>query len=155
MTPAIRTATAADMAYVFTSWTRDSYRMLEWECSTSKRGRAPAYGLYRPLFEALQRRVLAKAKVIVAANPDDEDQILGALVYEPGTTPVIHWSGSKREFAGLPINAALYEHAGISFDKPAIHSGGMPPLRKREGDVTTLRCRLPKPWIYVPFGLMP
>jgi hypothetical protein len=155
MTPTIRTATAADMAYVFTSWTRDSYRMLEWECSTSKRGRAPAYGLYRPLFEALQRRVMAKAKVLVAANPDDDDQILGALVYEPGETPVIHWSGSKREFSGLPVNTLLYEFAGIAYDKPAIHSGGMPPRREREDGKETLHCRLPKPWIYVPFGLMP
>lgn len=164
MTPLIREATEADLGYVLSSWTTDSYRLECIAIDVTKHGRYTPIALYKTLFAAVQAKLLKRSRVTVAVNPDDTDQILGCLVYETGATPVIHYTGSKRDFHELDVGALLYKEAGIAWDKPAVHSGGMPARKKIDHTqacavcgrgATTFHTQMPKAWSFVRYGLMP
>ncbi len=164
MTPVIREATEADLGYVLSSWTRDSYRLECIAIDITKHGRYTPIALYKTLFAAVQTKLLKRSRTTVAVNPDDDDQLLGCLVYEAGEVPVIHYSGSKREFSGLDVGTFLYHEAGIAWDKPAIHSGGMPATKKIDmteacavcgRGAATFHAQMPKAWSFVRYGLMP
>lgn len=152
MKPVIREAKEPDTAYVMAAWCRTAYDALEAECGRTKRGRPPAYGLYRTLFGAVQEKLLKRSKVLVAVNPEDTEQIFGCIVYEPVDIPVVHFAASKTEFAELEPELVLYEHIGAVNGKSVIHSGTLPPRRGSRGGLQTLP---PKSWTYLPFGLMP
>lgn len=152
MTPVIREAKEADIGFVLFMWTNDSYEL---ECTAlrvTKHGRPPAIALYKTLFHQVAMKLLKRSVIIVAVNPDDNEQVFGCLVYEPGDVPVIHYSGTKREFRGLEVDKKLFEWARVSYDKPAIHTGGMPAGGdERRG----FRSQMPKAWSFVRYGLLP
>lgn len=151
----MRTATKEDMRYVFPTWSRVAYEALKSACFWSRQARVPLYSLFQPLFEAVMARLLKSATVLIAANPEDPDQICGCLVYEPSAVPVVHLVAVKSDFHGQGIARAMFAHAGLTLDRPAVYSIGIPPRVVQGQFRKTARLSAPKAWTHVPYGLMP
>jgi ribosomal protein S18 acetylase RimI-like enzyme len=145
LTPTIRPAREDELTYVLSTWSRSAYELT--------RDRPALYSLFRPLFEQRQAKMLKAATVLVAVNPEDDEQVFGACVYERGTAPVLHFVCTKRDFQRMGIARALLKAAGITIDAPAVHSLPFPMPLIRSGSRSTLVAR--KAWTYVPYGLMP
>ncbi len=154
MTPTIRKATEADLVYVRHSWDLSSYSALKSQLYHSGQAEMPPHTLYKQLFKRWQSKILAKASCVVAANPEDADQLLGYCVYEPEPPtasptepmpPVLHYVQVKTEFWRQGVCRQMLAHAGINESITTIYSFG-----------TTLGSRhLPKIWTHVPYYLQP
>lgn len=135
------------MSYVLNSWCRSSHSHLESAHYLSKQGPAPTYHVYRLLFDDVQRRLLARSDVLIATNDDDPDQILGFIVYEPGSEsspPVLHYMQTKKELWRLGIGQTLLDAAGISRDGPCVYTFSSPIFSK---------MRVPAKWVHTPHWL--
>jgi hypothetical protein len=144
--PIVRPAQASDLSYIRNSWCRSSHSHLESAHYLSKQGPAPHYHIYRTLFDDVQDRILSGARVLVAVNDDDTDQILGFLVYEPAADapPVLHYLQTKKELWRTGIGKVLLEAAGISTDQPCVYTFSSPIFSK---------VRPPERWSHVPHWL--
>lgn len=146
MTPLIRPHTEDDLkTYVLHAWARQSHSSLKSSCyRLQQEGSAPLLTMYETLFRPLQRRLLARAKCLVALNPDDHDQRLGYLIYEPTLPPIVHFIQVKQDFWRKGVATALLAAAGIKREEKAIY---------------TFLCHfgrvVPKGWVYVPYQLHP
>ena len=67
-------------------------------------------------------RLLARSRVLVACVPDDPNEIIGYIVWEPG---ILHWTYVKKAFRKLGVGAALLKAtdlpddlAGVSITHP-------------------------------------
>ncbi len=135
------------MNYILNSWCRSSHSHLEAAHYLSKQGKAPAYQVYKALFDKVQRSTLRRAKVIVATNDDDDDQILAFCIYEPGndSPPVLHYVQTKMELWRTGVAEALLEHAGITRDVPCVYTFSSPILSK---------VKAPAKWSHIPHWLL-
>ena len=157
MNPTIRDARESDMSYVRACWSRTAYDALKIACFWSRQARAPLYTLFGPLFELVQARLLRTASVLVAVNPDDDDQVFGCIVFVPSADgpPVLHFVAVKRDFQKRGIAHSLFVEAGIRADEPTIYSLGAMPRMVRGEHRSNATFAAPKTWTYVPYGLMP
>lgn len=155
MTPKLRASKPSDMAYVRATWSKCAYDALKAACYWSRQAHAPLYTLFQPLFDAVMTKLLARGAVLVAVNPDDDDQIFGFVAYEPGEPPVVHCVAVKRDFQRRGIARALLDRAGVSFERPALYSLGVLPRIVRGDNRSTAVLIAPKAWTHVPYGLLP
>lgn len=147
MRPTFRSATADDMRYVAHAWSVGTYRMESYtlERTGHPRKHIPLFSFFDSLFRPLQRLVFARAKVLVAANPVDAEQVVGFLIYEEASTPIVYYVHTKKPFHKKGIARAMLEHAGFSREKQALYAS-----RTAIGWKIT-----PERWEYVPLWLMP
>lgn len=96
-----------DESFLYSSWLR-SYR------DSPTMAGIPNTVYYKEMHECIES-VLKRATVLVAANETDPDQILGYIVYEPGT---IYWTYIKHPFRGHGIGKALENAALVNQEAP-------------------------------------
>jgi hypothetical protein len=101
--------------------------------------------LFLRLFKPISKALADRSTVLIAADPDDPETILGFIVYEKRAVPVVHFLKVKGELEGKGIAKALLGAAGITLDAPAVYTFASPETRA---------ARLPA-WSYVPFYLIP
>jgi len=144
--PPIRLATARDLNYILSSWSRATHSHIGASLFLSKQGPEPPQAVYQRLFEAVQRRIMAKATVTVACVEDDPGTILGYCVFErpDAHPPVLHYVQVKRDLMRKGIASALLAHAGITKDGACVYTFTSP----IQGKVKT-----PEQWMHVPHWL--
>jgi hypothetical protein len=146
VTPFIRDVNEEDLkTYVLHAWARASHGIMKSSCyRLQQQSAAPLLTMYETLFRSHQKRILARARCIVALNPDDHDQRMGYLIYEPTTPPIVHFAQVKQDFWRMGVAKALLAHAEIDRTQHAIY---------------TFMCHfgrvIPKGWVYVPYQLHP
>lgn len=102
----LREATSNEHQFVFNSWLKsykDSYFAMD----------IPAHVYYQE-HHNIVKGLIERSKVLLAVNQDDDDQILGFVVFEPGRisfTPVIHYMYVKSPFRYLGVGTELFEEA--------------------------------------------
>lgn len=130
------------MSYVLNSWCRSSHGHLESAHYLAKRGPATPYHIYRPLFDAVQQAIVARSTVLIATNDDDDDQILGFVIFEaPADAPVVlHYIQTKKELWCTGVARKLLAAAGISRNAPCVYTFSSPIFSK---------VRPPKRWTHV------
>ncbi len=109
----IRKAEADDFPLVLDSWIK-SVRDSPWA------GNVPNNMAMAVLQESLKQLMLRGAKVLVAANPDRPQQIVGWICAEPGreSEKVVHAVYTKRPFRRLGIAKQLLASVGLSPTDP-------------------------------------
>jgi hypothetical protein len=145
MTPVIRQARAEELPYVIVAWTQAAYAL--------SRDKPALYSLFVPLFEGITTRLLKGADVVVATNPDDDEQIFGCIVYRPAPDPALHLVSVKPDFHRHGIAGTLCAAVNVRFDKPAAHTLPIPMRLVRKKSQSAMAAR--KAWTFVPYGLMP
>jgi GNAT superfamily N-acetyltransferase len=97
-----RDANDTDTGFLFNSWLR-SYR------SNSEWVRAIPAQIYFHNHKRVVAQLLKDAGVLIAANPDDPDQIFGYAVWQPtiGRVAVLHWVYVKEPYRRLGIGTKL------------------------------------------------
>jgi hypothetical protein len=111
----------------------------------SRQGPSCALQLWLRLFAEPQASILARAQCVVAVNPDDDNQIFGFAIGEPGATPLLWFCQVKKDFHRRGIADALLAAVGVSKDRPAIYAFPSPILAK---------VKRPQ-WTHVPWFLIP
>jgi hypothetical protein len=112
-----------DTAFLFSAWI-GSYRDSPWA------GTLPQH-LATPVHKATINQLLARGmRVVMAVNPDDADQILGFIAYEPG---VLHYIFVKDVFRRQGIAGGLLALAGFDRDQQLTYTF-------RTADVAKLKC---------------
>lgn len=145
MTPNIRKATESDLIYVRHSWGKASYSSFKSALFKSHQAEVLPCTLYEQLFKRWQGRILSRATCLVAANPEDDDQLMGYAIFEGEKPPVLHFVQVKNEFWRQGIARALLDAGGINESVTTIYSFGTP-LGTRN---------IPKIWTHVPYYLQP
>lgn|SRR6185503_449866 len=134
------------MAYVLGSWAKATHSHQKAQLYLSKHGPETPLPVYRRLFGEWQKRIAARADVLIACDDDDADCILGYLIVErrDDSPPVLHYVQVKRDLMRKGIAAALLDRAGIKRDEACIYTFTSP----IQGKVKT-----PERWVYVPYWL--
>jgi len=102
----IRAATETDIGFIFNSWLK-SYK----QSSFSKF--IPG-AVYFDLHHKTIESILKRAKVLVAVNPADTNQIYGYIVYETvQETSVVHYCYVKESFRKMGILTLLLSEANL------------------------------------------
>jgi len=101
-----------DEDFVFSSWL-SSWRNSKWA------GVIPNH-LFADVTRVAVNQLLGRgAKVLMATNPDDPQQLLGYVCFEPG---VIHYCFTKDVVRGLGVATALLLASGTDRAKPFVVS---------------------------------
>ncbi len=101
-----REAQPADQGFIFNSWLKSFRANSEW-----------AHAMPAQIYYDNHKRVVAQllhdSSVLVAANPDDPDQIFGYVVYQPtlGHVAVLHWLYVKHTYRRLGIGGEVFRTA--------------------------------------------
>lgn len=96
----LRPANAADTPFILSSWLH-GYRKASVTSGISNT-------IYFKSQEALLKRLLGVAHVVVACSKDDPDQIFGYAAYETdGVNLVVHWVYVKQPFRALGMARSL------------------------------------------------
>lgn len=105
---AIRQGAVSDLALIRNSWTK-SYgkHSPAGDCRAGSWARIPQ-AVYEYEQHRLIGRLLERALVLVACNPEDADQIFGYIVAEQQEQPVYHYLYVKDSFRKLGIATQLY-----------------------------------------------
>ena len=111
---AIRPARPEDAAFIFGSWLENFWRESPWAARLTARtffGPPPPAppGGHRAVVVA----VLARARVLVACDLADPDEIVGYFVFEPG---VAHWLYVKKALRGFGVARALLAASDLPTD---------------------------------------
>lgn len=135
------------MGYVLKSWRKASHDHMRAEMYLANRGPEPPEPLYERLFREWQDRIMMRAHVSIACDPDEPSVILGYAVHElpDNSPPVIHYVQVKRDLQRKGVASALLEHAQIRRESAAIYTFTSPIFGK---------VKPPQPWVYVPYWLM-
>ncbi len=136
------------MSYVFGAWAKASHSHLSAALFLGKQGPPPPEAAYNRLLGDIQRRLVARAQLLIACDDDNRSQILGYCLYEPAKSdspPVLHYVQVKRDLMRKRIASALLDHAGINRDAACIYTFTSP----IQGKVKT-----PDAWVYVPHWLI-
>lgn len=65
--------------------------------------------VFFPLYRGIIKHLMVHSKVEVLCIPENEDAILGYIVYDPS---VVHWIYIKRDFRGQGLGKLLIDRAG-------------------------------------------
>jgi GNAT superfamily N-acetyltransferase len=137
------------MNYIRNSWCRSSHSHLESAHYLSNQGPPPPFPLYRELFDDTIDRILRNSTALVAVNDDDDDQILGFIVFEASeSATVLHYIQVKKELWRKGIARALLSTAGIT-DAACFYSFSSPIIGKLRHD-----NKWPAKWAHVPHWLL-
>lgn len=109
----IRQVVQEDYAFVLDSWLK-STRDEKWA------GNVPNNMAMAVLQEAVRQLVLRGARILVAANPERSNQIVGWICAEAGREgeKIVHAIYTKRPFRRLGIAKALLDSVGLRPDDP-------------------------------------
>lgn len=138
----IREQTPRDRGYLRSSWV-ECFR----EHGSDKVMRRIPGGEYRPRWSRIAERLLDTVQVRVACAADDEDTILGYIVWEPakpGRPAVLHWVYLRLEFQGLGLLDELLQAAGMSRESTA-------QVWHSHQTLKFARLRKPESWSYYPW----
>lgn len=107
---AFREARPTDRGFIFKSWLERH--------KTSPTHRAVPSDLYYACQQAVIKAALRESHVIVACNPDIEDQIFGFVVCQGSLAEVcvVHWIHVKQSFRKFGIGSALLQQAILLTD---------------------------------------
>ena len=142
----VRAAKPSDMSYVLNSWCRSTYTHLQAQQYISKHGPPPHYGIYKTLFDDVQKRIVANSDVSIASNEDDDDQILGFLIHgESDGLPLLHYIQVKHELWRNGVAATMCEKANIDKKRPCIYTFTSPILGK---------WKAPHKWRHIPHWML-
>lgn len=111
-----------DIGFLFSSWI-GSYEGSPWA------GTIPQHlstAIHKATIMQLMQRGM---KIVMAVNPDDDDQILGFIAYE-SSGPILHYVFVKSLLRGEGVAKALLAFAGFSPDGPVFHTFRTPDLNK-------------------------
>lgn len=103
---------------------------------------------YRARWSRIVERLLDSVQVTVACDPQDQDTILGFVVWEPETPdhPVrLHWIHVRRELQGFGLGRSLLAEAGLSLRDEATA------VQYSARTVRWDRVRKPECWKYLPW----
>jgi GNAT superfamily N-acetyltransferase len=104
---------STDIGFLFAAWI-GSYKTSDWAGVVCDH---VTYAIHKATINQLLARGM---KVVMAVNPDDEDQILGFVAYEVG--PVLHFCFVKDVFRRQGVAKQLLEAAGIDRTGPVFHT---------------------------------
>lgn len=102
----IRTATEADIGFIFNSWLK-SYK-------NSAFSKYIANPVYFDLHHKVIESILKRSKVLIAAQPSDPTRIFGYVcVEEVSGTHVVHYAYTKESFRKMGLLKLLIEEAQL------------------------------------------
>jgi hypothetical protein len=131
---------SSDYAFISNAWLR-SYR------HSAFAGKIPS-DVYFYKHEPLIARVIEASEIIIACNPDDQDQLFGFLCYENKKSwYYAHYIYVKKVFRGMDIATDMLKMSGLdsSLKHLATH---------RTTDYEVLARKLNSPFIYNPYTLL-
>lgn len=102
----LRSALGSDLNFIFDTF-RESMRM------DSSLGRSCKASIFKREFNRVIDHLLEKAKTTIACMVEDENVILGYLIWEPS---IIHYCFVKRAFRGMGIAKELVQSSNLSSD---------------------------------------
>jgi hypothetical protein len=110
----IRKAKGEDIDYITSTWLRSVYEHSRHDFKKD---------VFYPNHNRMIKERLPFLKCLVACNPEDEDQIYGYLVFNPG---VVHFAYTKSFFRRFGVFNGLIKEAGINpVEIHASHKGPM------------------------------
>lgn len=98
-----RAPTPADTSFIFNSWLKSFRSNSEW-------ARAMPPAIYFDNHKRVVDRLLKECGVLVAANPEDPEQIFGYAVYQAtaGNVTILHWLYVKHTYRRLGIGGEIF-----------------------------------------------
>lgn len=123
LSPALRAYDqATDLSFLFKAWL-SSYRKSE------RAGVIPDH-LFYPVHKAAINQLIARGmRITMAVSPDDRDQILGFIAYEPG--PILHYIFVKDFVREQGVASLLLASANFAPDGPIFHTYWTSDLKRR------------------------
>lgn len=105
----VRPAVDADMPFVFDGWLK-SFRMAH---------AAGPFAIedYKQVYSVAIQKLLQRAELLIACNPELDDQLYGFLAHEKRTPPVVHYVYVKQPFRKHRIATLLMAAADIPTGK--------------------------------------
>jgi hypothetical protein len=116
---ALRAMRPSDEPFVYAAWI-GSYR------TSAQAGVVPNHLFYAVTKAAVKQLLARGMRVVLAVNPDDDDQLLGFVAYEPG---VLHYIFVKDLVRRCGVATALLAFAGFQSDAPVLHTFWTPDAR--------------------------
>lgn len=110
----IRPAEAGDVAFLFATWKQSFWRDSPW----AKRLR---WGIFAPNHDKVIRKILARAQVFVACEPEHQDEIAGYFVFELAPLPCAHFAYVKPAFRRDGVFTQLIAASGLPPDLAGVH----------------------------------
>ena len=98
MTFKVRDARLGDKSFIFSTWLLGLYHGNDWFKEIDK-------GIYFSTYKLIVEHLLINSRVMVACLPDDEDVVLGYIVFKEN---VIHWIFVKKPWRKLGIAKLLF-----------------------------------------------
>lgn len=101
-----------DIGYVLDSWLHALLPVMIKQCGGCQDKPLldiKAYWKAQPL---IIQRLLNRATITVACNPEMPDHIFGYVIHEQRPSPVLHWIGVKAAFRGFGLGRELFTKAG-------------------------------------------
>lgn len=100
-----RTIRDSDRDFIFDSWLKE-YRQ-------SAFGRQIESDVYYPHQRKVVAHILTISEVLVACNPEDEDQIYGYAVHRSiGDVKILSWLFVKGTYRGMGLGSVMWEKIG-------------------------------------------
>jgi ribosomal protein S18 acetylase RimI-like enzyme len=120
----VRDVRPSDEHYILATWSKGILRECPFRWMSSH-----VWKKYHGLMEDLLRR----AGVVVAANPEDEDHIVGYGIFTfHDVLPVLHWAYVKDKFRGRGIGRAIVREAIPNFgNQPFAYTHSCLTLQRR------------------------
>lgn len=106
--PRIRPAVVGDVAFCSATWKQSFWRESPW----AKRVR---WGVFAPHHSQIIQRLLERSSVLVACDPEREEEILGYIAFEL-PPKILHWSYVKPSFRRAGVFSALLAATGLPGD---------------------------------------
>ena len=122
----VRDIKPSDTNYILATWSKGILRECPFRWMSSVVWRK---------YHAIMEQLLQKAGVVVAANPEDEDHIIGYGIFSHFDVPVLHWVYVKNKFRGRGIAKGIVQEAIPQFpDQPFAYTHSCQVMQKRAGD---------------------
>lgn len=128
----LREPKKTDIPFIYQTWL-NSFRYDSWSKATAK-------SVFFDHYKLVIDEILSNSKTLIACLPEDEDIILGYLVYE---SQIIHYIFVKNDFRKYGIAANLVNHS-MDLEQP---------ITITHRTKTALPILNNKNWIFNPFKL--
>lgn len=135
----LRDVTADDLPFIYNSWLK-SFKSSPWAKSIPT-------SIYYANHKEVIAKILPKAIIMVACNPEDQSQIFGYAVFTPGRIIALHYVYVKQPYRRLGIAQVLFEFARAS------HMRTFPMIATHVTDVWSQVLRDKWSMIYNPYLL--
>ena len=131
---------SSDYAFISNAWLR-SYR------HSAFAGKIPSE-VYFYVHEPLIAKIIEASEIIIACNPDDEEQLFGFFCYEHRDSWLrSHYIYVKKVFRGMGFATDMLKMAGV--DPTIKHLA-----THRTTDYEVLARKLQSPFVYNPYTLL-